>query len=124
MIMPGIFGTIENPFRATIKGGLGVGAYEVGAPGAGLIIIISNLIKLSMVLAGVYTLINIILAGYGFLSAGGDSKLIQKSQERIWRSVLGLVIIVGSILIASVIGFVLYGSTGWNMLISPRIYTP
>lgn len=116
--MFGVFGTIDNPFDV-----LSPGNYA-GSSGEGLIIIISNLVRLAMVLAGIYTLINFILAGYGFLSAGGDPKLIQKSQERIWRSVLGLMIVVGSLVIAAVVGWIIYGESNWNILISPRIYTP
>ncbi len=119
--MLGIFGDILNPYRPA---GINVPTYSGSTQGQGLIIILTNLVRLAMVLAGIYTLINIILAGYGFLSAGGDPKAIQKSQERIWRSVLGLVIVVGSIVLASVIGYILYGSSGWNLLISPRLYSP
>jgi len=116
--MYGVFGPIDNPFDV-----LSPGSYP-GESGEGLIIIITNLVRLAIVLAGVYTLINFILAGYGYLSAGGDAKLVQKSQERIWRSVLGLVVVAGSVVLASVIGYILYGSSGWNLLISPRIYSP
>jgi hypothetical protein len=116
--MLGIFGDITNPFDL-----LSPGNYT-GGSGEGLIIIISNLVRLTMILAGIYTLINIILAGYGFLSAGGDAKLVQKSQERIWRSVLGLLIVVGSLIIAAVIGYVIFGPGNWNILISPKIFAP
>jgi hypothetical protein len=116
--MFGVFGPIDNPFSV-----LSPGNYT-GSSGEGLIIILSNLVRLAMVLAGIYTLINIILAGYGFLSAGGDPKMIQKSQERIWRSVLGLMIIVGSLVIAAIVGWVIYGSSNWDILINPKIFTP
>lgn len=116
--MLGIFGNITNPFSV-----LSPGNYT-GSSGEGLITIISNLVRLAMILAGIYTLFNFILAGYGFLSAGGDAKLVQKSQERIWRSVLGLLIVVGSLVLAAIIGFIIFGPSNWNILISPKIFAP
>jgi hypothetical protein len=117
--MFGIFGNITNPFAPA---GLDVPAYSTSTQGQGLITILASLLRLSVVLAGVYTLFNIILAGYGFLSAGGDPKLIQKSWERIWRSILGLVIVAGSYLIAMIIGWIIFGDI--NAIVYPRIYTP
>lgn len=117
--MLGIFGQIDNPFLPT---GLNVPGLATGSEGQGLIIIITNLVRLSIVIAGLYTLINIILAGYGFISAGGDSKLVQKSWERIWRSVLGLLIVTASIIIAMLIGWVFFGNV--TAIIMPHIYSP
>jgi NhaP-type Na+/H+ or K+/H+ antiporter len=117
--MLGIFGDIKNPFDSS---GFNVSNYTTTNPGGGLIIILSNLYKVAIAFAGVYTLINFILAGYGFLSAGGDTKLVQKSQERIWRSVLGLAIVAGAMLLARLVGiFIFYNAT---TLYQPRIFTP
>src|SRR3972149_5893876 len=111
-----IFGTIQNPF--SFLGG--PASYTDSQYGSGLIVLVTNIIRLSIVLAGIYTLFNLILAGYGYLSAGGDAKLVQKSQERIWRSVLGLLIVVASVIFASVIGYIVFGASNWNLIISPR----
>lgn len=119
--MLGAFGTIDNPFGTS---GYNNPRLAAGTQGEGLILILSSLIRLSIILAGIYTLINLILAGYGYLSANGDPKMVQKAHERIWRSFLGLAIVTGSLVIASVIGLFLYGINGWNTLISPRIFTP
>lgn len=115
--MLGIFGNIQNPFYH-----LGGPSSYQGQNGQGLITIISNLVKFSIVIAGIYTLFNLIIAGYGFMSAGGDAKVVQKSWERIWRSILGLVIVTGSILFAMLIGWLVFGDI--NVIVSPQIYTP
>jgi hypothetical protein len=116
--MLGIFGNITSPFDK-----LAPGKYS-GTNGEGLITILSNLVKLSIVVAGIYTLINFILAGYGYMGAGGDPKIIQRAQERIYRSIMGLVIIAGSFLIAGVVGYLIFGPSDWSLLISPTIYSP
>jgi len=118
MKLAGVFGDIPNPFIILAPS---VTAYQNPA-GAGLVTIISGLYRFSIVIAGIYTLINIVLAGYGYMSAGGDAKLVQKSTERIWRSVLGLMVIAGSLILASIVGFLLFGNENWDLLISPRIY--
>lgn len=115
--MYAIFGTIENPF-----GTLGGPASYLDSEGQGLIVLISNLVRFAIVIAGIYTLFNLILAGYGFLSAGGDAKLVQKSWERIWRSFLGLIIVTGSILLAMIIGRLVFGDS--TFIVNPRIFTP
>jgi hypothetical protein len=120
MKLSGVFGNIVNPYGAS---GFNIASYQTGQ-GGGLIIIISNLYRLAIVLAGIYTLINLVLAGYGYLSAGGDAKLVQKSQERIWRSIIGLVIVASSLLIAAIIGYIIFGPVYWNILFSPRVFTP
>jgi hypothetical protein len=114
--MFGIFGNITNPFPT-----LGTTGYG-GTQGQGLIIIISNLVKLAIIIAGLYALINFILAGYGFLSAGGDTKQVQKSTERIWRSVLGLVIVAGSFVLVMLFSYFIFGNA--TVITSPHIYPP
>ncbi|OGD10143.1 hypothetical protein A2397_03815 [Candidatus Amesbacteria bacterium RIFOXYB1_FULL_44_23] len=116
MKLAGVFGDIPSPFTV-----LAPGRYT-NAAGGGLIEIISSLYKFSIVIAGIYTLMNLVLAGYGYMSAGGDAKLVQKSTERIWRSVLGLTVIVVSLIIAGIIGYILFGTQNWDLLINPRIY--
>lgn len=120
MYLLGIFGEIRNPYDST---GFNVPGYT-GTQGQGLIIIISNLFKMSIVIAGVYVLFNFILAGYGYMSANGDPKQIQKSVERIWRSVIGLAIVAGSILLGAIVGRLIFGPDNWNILISPVIFSP
>ena len=116
--MLGIFGNIANPFVRLAPGS----SLASSNSGSGLVTLITILFRFSIIVAGLYTLINIVLAGYGFLSAGGDSKLIQKSWERIWRSVVGLLIIACSVLFASMHSWILFRDT--STIINPQIFRP
>ena len=120
MVVFGIFGNVENPFRWLAPN---VTAYQ-DEHGGGLITIISNLYKFVIIIAGIYVLFNLVLAGYAFIGAAGDPKLMQKAQERIWKSVLGLIIVAGSLILAAIIGYVIFGPANWDILINPRIFTP
>jgi len=88
----------------------------------GLTPFLSTLIKLVTVIAGLYALLNLILAGYQFISAGGDPKSIEKAWAKIWQSLLGLLIIAGSFLLAAIFGWLLFGDP--SAIISPQIYLP
>jgi hypothetical protein len=118
--MLAVFGNIANPYSA---GGLNVTSYNV-PNGGGLIVLLSNLSKLVVVIAGIYSLMNFILAGIGFMGAGGDPKVMQRSQERIYRSIMGLIVVAGSYLIAGIVGYLLFGQDNWDILIKPVIFTP
>jgi hypothetical protein len=120
MTLFGVFGNIPNPFRPLA---FDVPQYNQSS-GQGMIVLISNLYKLVIVVAGIYTLFNFVLSGYAYMGASGDPKLLQKAQERMWKSILGLIIVAGSVLIAAIIGFVVFGPDNWNILISPKIFTP
>ena len=98
----------------------GVERYPRG-PG-GLIVFLNNLIKLLIVGAGLFALLNFVLAGYGFLSAGGDSQKIGQAGAKIWQSLIGLLIAAGSFVLAAVFGQLIFGR--WDAIINPSIYGP
>lgn len=74
----------------------------------GIIGLINIILRIMFIIAGLYAFFNIIIAGFGFINAGGDPKQVTKAWERIWQSLVGLVIIVTSFLIAAIIGLVLF----------------
>ncbi len=108
----GIIGTIQNPQLAP---------YGDIASG-GLTLFITNLIRLAFVGAGIYALVNFILAGFGFMSAGGDSKKIGEAWNKIWQTLMGLVFIVGSFALAALFGFLIFGDA--TFILNPKIYGP
>lgn len=112
----GPLGPITSPLN-TISGG----AYA-GPPGSGLITILSNFVRFAIVMAGVYAFINLVLAGYGFLSAGGDTKAISKAWEKIWQTLLGLMIVAGSFVLAAIFSFLVFGNS--QVILNPPVYGP
>lgn len=102
-----IFGTISNPTK------------YAGAEGQGLFSLIYNLIRLAIVIGGIFFIIQLILAGFAFLSASGDPKKIEVAWSKIWQSLIGIVILASVFTIAAVVGRL----TGITIL-TPTIYGP
>jgi hypothetical protein len=105
-----IVGNINNPIP------------QYGDFNTGLILFLTNVLRLVFVVAGIYALLNFIIAGYTYMSAGGDSKQLSAAWSRIWQTFMGLVIIVGSFALAAIIGQLVFGK--WNFILSPEIYGP
>lgn len=105
-----IIGTVNNPLLyADVKGG-------------GLVLFLSNILQLVFVVAGIYAFINLILAGFGYMSAGGDTKALTKAWEKIWQTLIGLAIIAGSFVLAALFGYILFGNP--MFILKPMIYGP
>lgn len=94
---------------------------DPGSP-SGLIMLFNNILRLLIVVAGIYALLNFILAGYQFMSAGGDPKLIEKAWAKIWQSMVGLLIIAISFALAALLGQLLFGNP--TAILNPKIYGP
>lgn len=88
----------------------------------GIVLFANNILKLVIVGGGILTFLNILLAGMAFISAGGDPKKIEQASTKIWQSILGLVIIAGSFVIAALIGWILFGDA--TAILSPKISGP
>ena len=69
---------------------------DISADGAGLIGFVNNVVRLLIVIGGIWAFINLIMAGYGFLSAGDDPKKIEEAWKKIYQSMMGLLFILGS----------------------------
>jgi len=83
--------------------------------GLGLFIILNNIMKFMIVGAGLFALFN-------FISAGGDSQKIEAAWNKIWQSMLGVLIAAGSFTIAGLLGKLIFGN--WTAIISPTITGP
>lgn len=105
-----IIGTVENPLKYP------------GIPEGGLILFFSNILRLVFVVAGIYAFINLILAGFGYMSAGGDAKALTKSWDKIWQTFIGLAIIAGSFVLAALFGYIFFGDA--MFILKPTIYGP
>ena len=94
-----IFGEVKLPAD--------IGSVEQGALG----IFIQRIIWILIIGAGIYALINLILAGYAFMSAGDDPKKIQGAWAKIWQTLLGLAFAAGAFVIAAIIGQLIFGES-------------
>ncbi len=74
----------------------------------GPVIFLNNVLRLAFVAAGLWVFMNIVIAGFMFINAGGNAETISKAWERIWQSIVGLVIMACSFLVAAVIGILIY----------------
>ncbi len=108
----GIVGTIANPLPP---------AYQ-GVTTGGLILFLTNILRVAFVVAGIYAFFNIVIAGYQYMSAGGDPKNIEHAWGRIWQSLMGLILVVGSFALAALFGYLLFGDA--TFILNPKIYGP
>lgn len=90
--------------------------------GSGLITLLNNILNLMIVGAGIFALFNFIIAGYEFISAGGDSQKINDAWNKIWQSILGLIIVAGSFTLAAIFGKLIFNDFG--AIINPKIKGP
>jgi len=90
--------------------------------GKGLILFINNIIRLLIVVGGLWAFLNLVLAGYGFLSAGDDPKNMEKAWQKIWQSMMGMLFILGSFVLAGIFGWLLFGDA--TALLRPKLYGP
>ena len=86
------------------------GAYDpsgVNLTGVALAIFIKNDLNAVYVVVGLTTFIYLILGGFKYITAAGDTKVVQEASKKITGAIMGLVIIIASYAFVSVIGSVL-----------------
>ena len=86
----------------------------------GLTLFATNVIRFAFLIAGIWAFLNFIIAGYDFLGSNGDPKKISMATQRIWVSIVGLVVIVASFILAAIIGFLVFGDP--LFILKPNIY--
>ena len=107
---PPIFGTVAIP-----PGVEKFGSLESG----GLVLFVSNLIKVITIIAGLFGLFNIIGAGYTYLNSAGNAKATEQAMQQLTYSLLGLILIVGSFTITAIISFLIFGDA--TFILNPKI---
>ena len=83
---------------------------------------ISNLLKLITIGAGIFVVINFVLAGFNYITAAGDEKKIETALAMITNSVIGLAIIAGSYVLAGIVSYLVFGDP--TTILKPVIYGP
>ena len=105
-----IFGNIKAPIT---------NQYFTDANGGGLFLFLSNLFKLAATIGGIVMLIQLILAGFMYLSSEGDPKKSVQAWTKIWQSIVGLLVIAAAFIIAGLVE----KFTGIKIL-NPEVYGP
>jgi cytochrome bd-type quinol oxidase subunit 2 len=93
---PGTIGDAVND--AVNAGNNGVGVVDVFSQQ------FSNIIGLITVIAGVFFIVNFLIAGFDWIQSSGDSGKVEKARQRMVNSALGLLVLVISFGIIGVIG--------------------
>jgi hypothetical protein len=112
-----VFGPIDAP------AGVAELNDQAGAAGSniGLLIFISNIIKIASVVAGIWVMFNFITAGFTYVTSGDDSGAVSKIGSKLSLSVMGLLLIVASYTIAGVISLIVFGDATY--ILNPEIPT-
>lgn len=108
MALKDIFGTQLSPPP-------GIEKYEIASGGimpldkiGGLTLLLSNILKITIYGAGLFALINFLVSGIQYLASSGNPETIKQASNRIWMSVLGLTVAASSLIIAAVLGIILF----------------
>jgi len=107
------FGSVNPPSYLSQLGGGQLG---------GIGILLNITMKTLIVIASVYAVFNFIMAGYHYISAAGDPKRIQEASAKIWQTIIGLTVAAGSIVIAGLVGQLLFG--GASTILNPTVFGP
>lgn len=92
----------------TINPGYLTGSYDPSvSTGTGLAIFIKNLLNTTYVVAGLATFIYLAIAGFKYITAGGDVKAMQEASKQITGAIVGLAIVVVSYVFVLILGVVL-----------------
>ena len=93
----------------------GIGIQPSEAPEKDLESILSSVIGFLTIIAVIFFVIQIILAGYGFISGQGDEKKIEASRKKLTDGILGLTIVVVAFGLGAFISNLLGISDAFNL---------
>ena len=110
-----LWGTIAPP-----PGAATYGSYNDSAGGPGLFL--SLILQTLIFGAGIFALFNFVIAGYSFLSAGGDPQKVANAWSKIYWSIIGLAVAAGSLVITALVSSILFDDSTY--LLQLRIFTP
>lgn len=108
----------QNPFGSITAPNA---AFNRDTPQASIGNLIQTVIWILIIGAGIYALINLVLAGYSFMSAGDDAKKVAGAWAMIWQTMLGLAIAAGAFVLAAIFGQLIFGNP--MFILNPTIQT-
>jgi len=88
----------------------------------GLIGLVSNIIKLIMLVGGLWSFFNLIIAGITYITAGDNPDELKKANNRMTMSLIGLVLMIGSFTITAIISYIIFKDA--SFILNPTIFTP
>lgn len=112
----------ESPFGPITLPGEIEEKYEGGVQGGAIGEFLDTIFQTLIVIAGIYAVFNLILAGYAFMSAGDDPKKVAGAWAKIWQTLLGLAIAAGAFVLAAIFGKLIFDD--YMFLLKPTILTP
>lgn len=68
---------------------------------------LSKIVGVLTVAAILWFVLQIILASYSWMSAGGDAKAVENARSKLTNAIVGLIVVFFALVLASVIGFLL-----------------
>jgi hypothetical protein len=74
------------------------------------------------VAAGLFMLLNLVVAGFEYISSGGNPESTSNAWRKMYMSLIGMAVIVGAYALAAVAGLLLFGEA--NAILSPQITGP
>lgn len=110
---------MNNPF-GQVAPPAAIGGFET-VEGGGLGQLLNLILRVMVVGGGIYALFNFILAGYLFFSAADDPKKAESAWAKIYQTAIGLLFIAGSLLLASIFGWLIFGDA--TFIINPQLPT-
>lgn len=111
--------TQDNPF-GPISPPAGISKYAT-SPDAAIGQLLNTVLKTLIVGAGIYALINLVLAGYAFMSAGDDAKKVAGAWSKISQTLIGLAFAAGAFVLAGIFGQLIFGDP--TFILNPKIPT-
>lgn len=84
----------------------------------GLVKILNVGLNVVLIFCGLYVLLNLLIAGYMYITSSGDPKRTSEANLRMTYSVVGLIIVAIVPLIAAIIGIVIFGQ--WDAILNPE----
>lgn len=88
-------------------GNLGQIGTQIGVAAGAFTNILSRIVGVLTIVAGIWFVFQFIIGAYGFLTAGGDSKKMGEAASKITSAIIGLIVIVAAYALISLIGALL-----------------
>ena len=93
--------------------------YNPSICGSGLIVIANLFIKITFLIAGLFSLWKFIEAGFVFINSEGDPQKVAQARDKIMMTFVGLLVMVASFALAGIVGALFFGSA--SAIINPSL---